>query len=65
MEEKIKTRSSSAKATNQYMKKNYCRLGIDLSKDKAEKFKQKCAENGVTHTEVARRAILKYLGEDE
>jgi hypothetical protein len=40
---------------------NYTRVNIYLTKDDAAAYKQKCAELGVSMSDVPKEAILKFL----
>lgn len=57
---KRKTHTSSA-VKNRYKQKTYTRLVLEIRKEKAELFKQKCKEQGIPYSKPLIDAIEKYL----
>ena len=58
--EKRKTKTSSA-VKNRYNEKNYGTVHVLLPKDLVAKFKEKCAENGISQAQVVKKAIQAFL----
>ena len=53
------TTSTAVKA--RYNKKTYDRITICVAKDKAQAFKAKCAECGVSQAQILKDAIDRFL----
>ena len=63
MEEKKRKTTTSSAVKNRYNKKVYSSLGFQFKKELVQAFKEKCAEKGVTHAEVVKKAIEDFLNE--
>lgn len=57
---KRKTHTSSA-VKNRYKAKTYTRLVLDVRKEKAEAYKAKCAELGITYSKPLQEAIDQII----
>lgn len=59
-EQKRKTHTSS-EVKNRYKAKTYTRLVLEVKKEKAEAYKQKCKEKGIPYSEPLQNAIDNFL----
>lgn len=58
-EEERKQRLNNYK--NEYRKTNYTKIRFLIKKDLAERFKEKCKEDGVQYTKILKDAVDEYL----
>ena len=63
MEAKRKTKTSSA-VKNRYNSKVYAAVSCQLPKDLVHRFKEKCAAEGISQTQIVRKAIEEFLKEN-
>lgn len=49
----------------QYRKKTYTQMSFSVRKDIAEKYKEKCQQEGITYSKLFHDAIRSFLGLDE
>ena len=57
---KRKTKTSTA-VKARYNKKTYDRITVCVAKDKAQVFKSKCIERGVSQAQILKDAIDRFL----
>lgn len=55
---------TSWQVKQRYNEKVYAHMGFQLEKDLVLKFKEKCAEYGVSQASVIREAIIHFLEEE-
>lgn len=60
--QKRKTHTSSA-VTNRYKAKTYTRLVLEVHKEKAAAYKQKCKEMGIPYSKPLQETIERILKE--
>ena len=60
MEEKRKTKTSST-VKNRYNNKVYTPILVRVPKEMAARFKEKCAETGVSQAQIVKQAIEQFL----
>lgn len=66
MEEKPKRKSAtSSESKMKYNQKTYTRLILDVRKEEAEKYKEKCAEMGIPYSKPLRDTIKKIISDPE
>lgn len=61
MEERKRKTHTSTAVKNRYNKKTYDRINISLPKAMSAAFKSKCAELGVSQTQIIKKAIEDFL----
>lgn len=61
---KRKTVTSSA-VKNRYNQKVYSAVSAQLPKELVARFKEKCLADGIPQSQIIRKAIEEYLGEEE
>jgi methanogenic corrinoid protein MtbC1 len=54
---------TSYQAQRKYNANTYTRLVVDIQKDKAELFKQKCKDKGIAYRQVFLNAVDKFIDE--
>lgn len=60
-EHKKRKTSTSAAVKNRYNRKHYTRIPLDVPKELAQQFKDKCAAEGKTCSSVLKAAIEAFL----
>ena len=53
--------NTSAEVKARYNKKTYESLFVNLPKDMAQKFKQKCKEEGISQAKIIKEAVEAFL----
>lgn len=55
---------TSSEVKNRYKQKTYTRLTLEVRKEKAELYKQKCKEKNIPYSQPLHNAIEKFLEEN-
>jgi len=55
---------TSTEVKRRYNERVYSQIGLQVPKDIAQKFKQKCIELDIPQRQVILDAILRFIGED-
>jgi molybdenum cofactor biosynthesis enzyme MoaA len=55
--------TTSNEVKDRWKAANYTRINIYLTKEDAEKFKEKCKADGLNLSDIPKKAILDYIAE--
>lgn len=57
------TEHTSYEVRKRWNQENYTKIGVDIWKDDAKRFKEKCKRENVTQASILKDAIYKFLGD--